>query len=327
MIKPGLTTDDHDACSTQATQTNEVKSSVSEESHVDLGPAVSKSTQTGGQSSVSVGINASMPEIVIENIKHSNEMIQFYTGLPDYNSFQAVFESLMEYGADKLCTECVGEMNMNGLGRKRKWRRVDEFLMVMMRLRLGLLVKDLEFRFKLSAGAVSKIFNAWILFMYECFQSMVELPHLDVLQARVPKCFEKFSNTRIVLDCTEVFIQSPSSLENKSLTYSTYKSHATFKALVGVGMTGAVVLVSKLWPGSTSDVEITRNSGLFEQLNKGDAVMVDKGFIHIQPDLKPLGVKLYCPPFKTKQQFSKTEVETTRRISSARIHVERRWNK
>lgn len=128
-------------------------------------------------------------------------------------------------------------------------------------------------------------------------------PELDVLQVRVPKCFEKFSDTRVVLTCTEVFIQNRSSLENKSLKYSSYKPHDTFKALVCVSMTGAVVFVSKLWPGSTPDVHITRNSGLFEQLNKGDAVVVDKGFIHIQSDLKPLGVKLYCPPFKSKIQF------------------------
>jgi hypothetical protein len=35
-------------------------------------------------------------------------------------------------------------------------------------------------------------------------------------------------------------------------------------------------------------------------------------------------VKLYCPPFKTKDQFTKEEVECTRRIASARIHVERK---
>lgn len=232
--------------------------------------------------SVSVGVGVVMPEITIENIKHSNEMIMFYTGLPDFKTFQALFDTLMEHGADKLCTESVGEMNIASLGRKHKLRRVDKFLLVLMRLRLGLLVKDLEFRFKISSSTVSKIFNSWILFMCECMQSITTLPELNVLQLRVPKSFEKFSDTRIVLDCTEVFIQSPSSLENKSLTYSNYKSHDTFKALVGVSMTVAVVFVSRLWPGSTSDVEITRKSGLFKELNKGDAEMVDKGFIHIR---------------------------------------------
>ena len=52
--------------------------------------------------------------------------------------------------------------------------------------------------------------------------------------------------------------------------------------------------------------------------------MVDKGFIHIANDLKSKGVKLYCPPFKWELQFSRGEVETTRRIAFARIHVERK---
>jgi hypothetical protein len=42
----------------------------------------------------------------------------------------------------------------------------------------------------------------------------------------------------------------------QSQTYSNYKSHNTFKALVGISTTGAVVFISKLWGGSASDVEI-----------------------------------------------------------------------
>jgi len=138
--------------------------------------------------------------------------------------------------------------------------------MVMMRLWLGLLLKDLEYRFKILASSVSKIFNAWILFMSVCLRSIALLPSFKVLKMRVPKCFIQFSDTRVMLDCTEIFVQSPSSLENKSLTDSSYKSHDTFKALIGESTTGAVVFVSKLWPGCTSDVEITRCSGLYNQL-------------------------------------------------------------
>lgn len=47
-------------------------------------------------------------------------------------------------------------------------------------------------------------------------------------------------------------------------------------------MTGAVYLVSKLWGGSTSDVHITRNCGMLEALQPGDAVMVDKGFCSLK---------------------------------------------
>jgi hypothetical protein len=123
----------------------------------------------------------------------------------------------------------------------------------------------------------------------------------------VPKCFEKFSYTRVVLDCTELFVQTPSSLENKATTDSQYKSHNTFKALVVISMTGAVVHVSKLWSGSVSVVHITRSSGL------------------LKSDLEKKNAKLYCPPFmSSKAQFSKSEVEFTKRIASARIHMERK---
>jgi hypothetical protein len=44
----------------------------------------------------------------------------------------------------------------------------------------------------------------------------------------------------------------------------------SYKALVGISMTGVVVHVSKLWGGSASDVHITRNSGLLEQIEPGD---------------------------------------------------------
>lgn len=97
---------------------------------------------------------------MIESIQHSNELMMFYTGMTDIDTFFAVFDSLMEQGADKLSTEVWGTMNNNKLGSKRKMRRVDEFLLVMMRLRLGLLLKDLKFRFKLSSSAVSKTFNS-----------------------------------------------------------------------------------------------------------------------------------------------------------------------
>lgn len=262
------------------------------------------------------------PEITIEDIQDSDDKVLFYTGLPSYCIFMSLFSTLLEFGGDKIGTTSIEQKQ--DTGRKRKLRPIDEFFMVMMRLRLGLLVKDLEYRFKISSGTVSKIFNSWIAFLYKHLQSLIFMPSLAVMQNHVPKCFQSFRDVRIVLDCTEIFIQTPSSLENQSVTYSNYKSHNTFKVLVGISMTGAVVFVSELWGGSASDCEITRKSGLLEQLSNGDAVMVDKGFIHLKPDLEKLGVKLYCPPFKTKDQFTKLEVEMTRRIASARIHVERK---
>jgi pyruvate kinase len=54
------------------------------------------------------------------------------------------------------------------------------------------------------------------------------------------------------------------------------------------------VHVSKLWGGSASDVHITRNSGLLEQIEPGDAVMIDKGFIQLKSDLEKKNKLLFC---------------------------------
>lgn len=38
------------------------------------------------------------PEIAVEDIQNSDESVQFYTGLPDFDTFKALFGTLCEYG-------------------------------------------------------------------------------------------------------------------------------------------------------------------------------------------------------------------------------------
>ena len=115
--------------------------------------------------------------------------------------------------------------------------------------------KDLAYRFKISTAMVSRIFNSWILFIDKYLKTIIRMPPLDVLRKNTPECLKNFADTRVVLDCTEVFIQIPFSLENKSLTYSHCKSHNTFKSLL-VNTTGAVVYLSDLYECSVSDIEL-----------------------------------------------------------------------
>ncbi len=50
------------------------------------------------------------------------------------------------------------------------------------------------------------------------------------------------------------------------MTFSSYKNHNTFKALVGISTSGAITFVSKLFPDCISDKELTRCSGLLDLL-------------------------------------------------------------
>ena len=144
------------------------------------------------------------------------------------------------------------------------------------------------------------------------------------MHIRMPVQFREFyPTTRVIIDCTEIFTEVPSSMSAQSLTYSSYKHHNTFKGLIGVCPTGAVTFISSLYAGCISDQALTRDCGLLSLIEPGDSVMADKGF-DIAFDVALQGAKLNIPPFlKNQQQFSKKNVILTRQIASLRIHVER----
>lgn len=121
------------------------------------------------------------PENSIEDIQNSYEDIQFYTGLQYFETFRALYETLCEFGMDDMESD-----------QRMKLRLVDQFLLAMMRQRLGLLVKYLAYRFKLSCPTVSSIFSRWIIFMKQCLSYTVFLPQLKDLQQRIPNCFKNF---------------------------------------------------------------------------------------------------------------------------------------
>lgn len=140
----------------------------------------------------------------------------------------------------------------------------------------------------------------------------------------MPSSFrELYPSTRVIIDCTEIYAQTPSSLLLQSQLYSTYKSSTTLKGLIGIAPHGAVTFVSSLYTGSISDKEIFQRSGLLDLLEVNDSVMADKGF-NIGDLLAVKQVALNVPPFRRGQtQLSEQEVTETRSIAKLRVHVER----
>ena len=144
------------------------------------------------------------------------------------------------------------------------------------------------------------------------------------MQMNMPRQFrEKYPSTRVIIDATEIFVEQPQLPELQKMTFSSYKNHNTFKALVGISPDGAITFVSSLYPGCISDKELTRKSSILDLLEERDSVMADRGF-EIEEDLMFIGVRLNIPPFlRGKEQLSENELVSTRRIASLRTHVER----
>lgn len=283
----------------------------------------------------------------IERFK-CDEKISFYTGFPKYDTFVATYEFLnpgVEGENIRYCSSSergipdafYDQMEEDDLetehrndkqGRRRKLKPVEEFFMVMCRLRRGFALQHLSDLFGVATSTVSRIFTAWVNFMYLKFAQINIWPSREVITKTMPEVFkDKYPSTRVIIDCTEIKCEMPSSLLLNTELFSSYKNHTTLKGLIGIAPNGAVTFISQLYTGSISDREIVIRSGfLAQEFSEGDSVMADKGFT-IQ-DLLPLGTSLNIPPFLGQlEQMSAENVIRTQQIASVRIHVERAINR
>ena len=198
-----------------------------------------------------------------------------------------------------------------------------------MKLRLGLLNEDLANRFGISSATCFVIFSSWIKLLSKILGTPLSTwLDREVVRSNLPKTFEgKYGKTRCIIDCTEVYIDRPKSLENQAKTWSDYKKHNTIKFLVAIAPSGFITFVSKCYGGRASDQFICQDSGFYKLLEYGDEVMADRGF-QIQEDLLYYYCRLSIPPgARIKAQMTKTECSKTKDIANLRIHVERAINR
>lgn len=242
------------------------------------------------------------------DIKNDSK-VKFYTGLPS----AAMFFTLLTY-----LTTAWAPITSGVTPEK-------QLLAVLMKLRLGLTHQDLSYRFNCSCGAISVIFHDWLHVMSVRLHCLIHWPSRELVRKNLPNLFRSklFKGVRCIIDCSEIFIQRPTSLSARAVTYSQYKSHNTIKFLIGISPTGAVTFISKAWGGRASDKVITQKSGLIDVLEHGDVVLADRGF-NFPEYFATKGVRLLIPAStRGKTQLTGLEVSMSRQMSRARIHVER----
>ena len=207
-------------------------------------------------------------------------------------------------------------------GPKRKLSLKEEFVITLVRLKRGFDVEVLGDLVGIHPSSISRIFTTWINFLYLELNFLISWANKEQITANLPKAFKYFPKTRSIIDCTEFFIQKPSLPSSQRVTWSNYKHHNTLKALISISPTGSFTFISKLFTGSISDRRIVEESGYLEYLEHGDDIMADRGFL-IRDLLARRSCTLNIPPYSMGRQLSSRAVTKTRRIASARIHVER----
>lgn len=244
----------------------------------------------------------------------------YYTGITE-ERFDALFKFL---SMDDI---------IDDIKRKISFKPEDVLFMTLCRLRQNFGLCDLAFRYGISAQAASDVFNRCLDQLYLKLCALSIWPHREVIINNMTDAFkESFPTTLIIIDGTELKTDSPWAHGTQSQLYSSYKSHTTFKGLVGCDPLGSLVFVSELFKGCISDKELTERSGFYETIKKlkeigyvadKDGVMADKSFT-IKTEIKELGLTLNIPPFASAdRQMTQADLTLTDKIARHRIHVKR----
>ena len=256
--------------------------------------------------------------------------VNFFTGLENSRAFTMLFTDLsfvakdMHYwkGLSNTAKDLTSPRNKANV-RLRKLSLEQEFLLTMMRLRLGLLIDDLAFRFKISSSLASCIFTTWIKLMSKELKWLIDWPDRHMIRRNLPSMFQKYyPKCCVIIDCSEIFIETPSSLDVAAMCWSNYKHHYTIKYLIGITPNGAVSFLSECYSGRSSDVFIVKDSNFLNCLQPNDQVMADRGF-KIADLMNFYQCSLAIPPSKhTNLQMTKHDVHSTSKIANVRIYVE-----
>ena len=260
----------------------------------------------------------------LQRFSNDNSMIKFYTGFASMELFSAFFEFVKPAANNMNSCYYKSSDNQTIVGKQRTMLLIDELFMFLCRLRCGIMEQDLAVRFNCHLSTVSRKIITWANFLYFVLGSINIWPSRKQINDNMPDQFKQsYPSTRVIIDCTEIKVERPSSLALGSKCYSTYKSSHTWKGLVGIAPHGALTFVSSLYTGCMSDVEITKLCGLIDLMENGDSMMADKGFV-LNKVLEGTGISVNTPPFlHSSGQFTRQEVEQTQTIAKLRIHVER----
>ena len=178
-------------------------------------------------------------------------------------------------------------------------------MLVLMRIRLDSPIKDLAFRFEISAGYASKVFTTITIFLARELKSLI---YEQTMSYKHPHFSGDFNKVKGIGDCTGQSIQRSSNPKAQHQTYSTYKSHNTVTKLVICTKSGSISHISNAYAGSATDRFIAEDTNIAARFTPGYSVLFDKGF-NAQDFFLQYKVTARIPPFvRSKRQLTPSEV-------------------
>ncbi|XP_046557764.1 uncharacterized protein LOC124266955 [Haliotis rubra] len=163
-------------------------------------------------------------DLFLETIVKDDEHVRFYTGLPSCTVLLGIFNilvskcSLLNYWNGNAATCDITNNCRSRPGPSRKLTMYQEYILSLVRLRLGFLQYFLADVFGISKSRVSQIFATWITFMSQTFDNVLKWPSKLQVKKYMPLSFRQlYPRTRAIIDCTEFFFQNLDHLQPKLL--------------------------------------------------------------------------------------------------------------
>ncbi|KAG5877349.1 hypothetical protein JTB14_005149 [Gonioctena quinquepunctata] len=158
--------------------------------------------------------------VFVKDLEGNEKRCVFYTGL----IFQQILMLLTFLSP--LDDLRYWATNDRANSRRRKFNHLAELVLTLVRLRSGLLVEDLRYRFDISVGSVTKIVTTWVQHMYIKFDSLRPMMFCsrEKIKENLPAIFSGLKNIRVIIDCAEFICHSPIDFEEKSNCYSSYSA-------------------------------------------------------------------------------------------------------
>ena len=104
----------------------------------------------------------------------SDAKVRFYTGLPSYEVLMVVF----------------GHVSLHVSRQTQNLGCFQEFVMVIIKMRLDVPLQDLAYCFVVSVTTVSRIFSYWMVVMDVKLKFMISWPEREQLWQTMPMCFQ-----------------------------------------------------------------------------------------------------------------------------------------
>lgn len=270
------------------------------------------------------------PKITYENTLLTDRDVNFYTGIQSREIFDSLYDLLSQF----VKRRWKGSVNIyrnirkfkpspSKFGPTRKLQGKDELLLTLMRLKLGLVRDHLANLFGISSTSATLIFNSWLTALDKVFVHIFLFwPDKEQVHVTKPARYRVMPGLRAIIDCSEIFIETPKDPKSQACTWSDYKHHNTSKFLIAVAPNSMIIFVSDIYGGRFSDKAITMDSNFLDKLDPYDILQADKGF-NIRDECEARLITLHIPLGKRGQaQMSTSAVNKTKRVANLRIIVE-----